>query len=135
MAVEQILGSEDPKLVQHMRDLGFQTQHYGWPLLSSFFTEALSKDDWLKLIDHLFMKSEEPELFLYFLSGYLICHKSQLMQIGCVEDLSVFLCQQSTVPFKKMMTTAENLHLKLKTAVFPGNCGQNLPVCGPGSIY
>jgi len=62
-----------------MRDLGFNTQHYGWPLLSSLFTETLGKDDWLKLIDHLFMKSEEPELLLYFLSSYLICHKLQLM--------------------------------------------------------
>ena len=34
LAVEQILSAEDPRLVQHMRDMGFHTQHYGWPLLT-----------------------------------------------------------------------------------------------------
>lgn len=81
------------------------------------------------------MKSEEPELLLYFLGGYLLSHKSQLLQIGCVEDLAVFLSQQTTVPFKKLLALTESLHAKLKRSIFPGNCGHNLPVSQQGSTY
>lgn len=97
--------------------------------MTSFFSEVLSKDDWLKMVDHLFLRSNEPELLLYFLCAYLLCSKSQLMQVNCVEDLAVFLNSQTAIPFKKIMTLAESLHSKLKTSsIFPGSFGQNLPV-------
>ena len=104
-------------------------------MLTNFFTEALNKEDWLKLIDHLFMRSEEPELLLYFLGAYLVCSKSQLMQVNCIEDLALFLNTSTAVPFKKIMTTAEAMHSKHKNDIFPGNCGINLPILGAGGCY
>ena len=44
--------------------------------MTSFFTEVLSKEDWLKMIDHMFLRNNEPELLLYFLCAYLICSKA-----------------------------------------------------------
>ena len=73
------MSAEEPRLAQQLRDMSFHPQAYGWPLLTSFFTEVLSKDDWLRLIDNLLLKSNEPELLLYFLGAYLICSKAQLM--------------------------------------------------------
>ena len=84
-------------------------------------------------MDHLFLRSNEPELLLYFLGAYLVCSKAQLMQLSCVEDLSVFLNTPTSLPFKKIMTMAETLHSRLKTQVIPGNFGMNLPVSSPSN--
>ena len=45
------------------------------------------------------------------------------MQVNCIEDLAVFLNTPTVVPFKKIMTTAQSLLAKLKTAVFTGTVG------------
>ena len=136
-AIESIVNLEDPRVTQHMRNMNFHASQYAWPFLTSFFSESLAKDDWLKLMDHLFMKNSEPELLLYFLGAYLLSSKSQLLQVGCVEDLAIFLQTPTAIPFKKIMTLAEQLHSKHKTSIFPGTFGQNLPVCSPetGSCY
>ena len=75
-AIDQIINLEDQRLTYHMNSLNFHASQYAWPFLTSFFSEALAKDDWLKLMDHLFIKSSEPELLLYFLGAYLLSSKS-----------------------------------------------------------
>ena len=39
-------------------------------------TEVLNREDWLKMVDHLFMRSGEPELLLYFIGAFLCSAKS-----------------------------------------------------------
>ena len=70
-------------------------------------SETLPKEDWLRLMDHLFIKSDEPELLLYFVSAYLLTCKQQLLQVNCVEDLAVFLATPATVNFSKVISLAE----------------------------
>ena len=57
------------------------------------------------------------------------------MQVACVEDLAVFFNTPTAMPFKKVMTLAEQLHQRLKTSadIFTGCFGQNLPICQPSS--
>ena len=49
--------------------------------------------------------------------------------MNCLEDLSVFLNTESTIPFKKIMTEAERLHGQLKATIFSGASGHYLPIC------
>ena len=74
-AIDQILSGEDARLVQHLNSLNYNAQSYAWPFLTSFFTETLAKDDWLRLIDHLFLRSNEPELLLYFTAAFVLSSK------------------------------------------------------------
>ena len=89
--VEQLLEVEEPRLAQFFKDMGWTSQVYAWPLLTTLFTESFSKADWVKIFDHLFLRSEEPELLFYFLVAYLISSKPSLMQIGCIEDMTAWL--------------------------------------------
>ena len=90
-------------------------------------------------MDHLFIRSSEPEFLIYFASAYICCSKASLLQVSCVEDLSVFLQAHSTAQFKKIITEAETLHSQLKTTIFSGANGQYLPICqsldGTSSAY
>jgi hypothetical protein len=114
----------------------FSSTAYAWPLLTNFFTEALSRDDWLKLADHLFIDSQEPELLIYFATALLLSSKSQLVQIGCVQELHAWLHRPNCIPFKKIMTLAKKLHAKYKTSVYTGNFASSLPLCSePSSNY
>lgn len=78
-AIEAIIQSEDPKLMQHLRAQAFTPQIYAWPLLKTLFTEVLSKDDWLRLMDHLFTYKEDPELVLFYCAALLINSRQTLM--------------------------------------------------------
>lgn len=63
---------------------------YAWPILKTMFTEILSKDDWLKLIDHLFTYREDPEIVLYFCVSILIQSRSQILNVNTIEELFSF---------------------------------------------
>ena len=89
--VEQLLEIEEPRLAQFFKEMGWTSQIYAWPLLTSLFTDSFSKDNWVKIFDHLFLRSEEPELLFYFLVAYLISSKASLLQIGCIEDMTAWL--------------------------------------------
>lgn len=58
--------------------------------MRNLFTEILSKEDWLKFVDHLFTYKEDPELLLYFAAAFLLSNKGALMNIHSAEELHNF---------------------------------------------
>ncbi len=64
-----------------MQSLDFGTGQYIWPLLNSLFSEVLPKDDFLRLLDHLFTHKDEPELLLAFCAAFLLSSRSTLLSI------------------------------------------------------
>lgn len=120
-AVEQILEFEDPKLVAHLRENAFTPQVYAWPLLKTLFTDVLPRDDWLRLMDHLFTYREDPELLLFFCAAFILTNRTMLtQQVHTVDDMLVFQARTSGVAFKKIMTIAQKLHAVYKERVFCG---------------
>ena len=89
-AVETILERECVPLLSHLRAHSFTPQLYAWPLLQTFFTEVLSKEDWMRFMDHLFTYRDDPELIVYFCAAFLICSKGALMQINTAEEMYNF---------------------------------------------
>ena len=64
----------------------------------------------MKLLDHLIVNKDQPELLLYFGAALLICSKAHLMQVGCIEDLQAWLNQPTTASFKKVIALTFKLH-------------------------
>ena len=58
--------------------------------MKNLFTEILPKDDWLKLVDHLFTYKEDPELIVYFAAAFLLSSKGALMNVHSAEELHNF---------------------------------------------
>jgi hypothetical protein len=58
--------------------------------MKSFFTEVLSKEDWLRFMDSIFTYREDPELIVYYCAAYLISSKGALLQISSIEELHNF---------------------------------------------
>lgn len=92
-AVNEVVSKECPQLALHLRENSLAPQVYAWPILRSFFTEVLAKEDWLKLVDHLFAYKEDPELVVYFCAAFVLQSKGSLMSLQSIEELHNF--QQS----------------------------------------
>lgn len=80
-ATEEIIQNEDPKLANHLKNSGLNPQSYAWPIQSTLLTNVLPKDDWLRLMDHLIMHNEHPELLFYFTAAFLLSSRNQLFQM------------------------------------------------------
>ena len=63
-AIDELLLLHDPKLHLHFDVLEISAGEIGWRLISTLFTEFLSKSDWLKLMDFLFINIKKPSFVL-----------------------------------------------------------------------
>lgn len=86
-AVESLIDSQEPRILQHLSSLGYAGKTYIWPLFSNLFSVVLAKEDWLRLLDHLFVNRDQPELLVFFGAAFIVCSKPFLMQVGCIEEL------------------------------------------------
>eukprot|EP00347_Sterkiella_histriomuscorum_P023854 403333155 len=127
-AIDQIIENENEPLLVHLKSHSFSANIYAWPLIKNLFTEILSKDDWLKFIDHLFTYKEDPEILIYFAAAFLLQSKGALMNIQSAEELHNFQQSPTGIPFKKIMSLAFKLHQKHSQQVFTGHISQNLPL-------
>mmetsp|Transcript_7554 Transcript_7554/g.14056 ORF Transcript_7554/g.14056 Transcript_7554/m.14056 type:complete len:1248 (+) Transcript_7554:1420-5163(+) len=105
-AVEDIVKSQNPRLVAHLRRIGSTPVHYAWPLLRSLFSEALSSTEWLSFIDYLVTDWHQPELLLYATAQYILTYSATYMSITNLEDLAKFMHRQNSVDVKKLMAAA-----------------------------
>ena len=63
---------------------------YAWPLLQTFFSEVLTRDEWLRIWDNIF--SNHPGYLILAVTSYLTCSRHSLLQCATVEDFEVSKC-------------------------------------------
>ena len=69
--------------------LSLSLQLYAWPLLQTLFSEVLTRDDWLKLWDHIL--SHHPSFLLVSVAAYLSTARQALLHCSSLEDVEVCL--------------------------------------------
>jgi len=109
---ETLLSRIDPQLVSHFSAIGSVAGKLIWPILRSFLTEILTKEEWLVMMDHLVANWDHPELLMYFLVQYLASYRATLMTIRNLDDLNYFLHKQNPANVVKTMRKAEALMRK-----------------------
>ena len=62
-------------------------QVYAWPVMQTLFSEVFSKNEWLRLFDHIF--TNPPGFFYHLVAAYSICCKSALMRTIELQDFKV----------------------------------------------
>ena len=102
---------------------------YAWPLLKTLFTDIFSKDDWLRLMDHVFTYKEDPELILFYCAAFLIASRSTIVQqVLSIDDLIAFQTKPTGLSFKKISQLAHKLHSQHKQTIFCGTLTNALPL-------
>ena len=62
-------------------------QVYAWPLLKTMFSEVLSRDEWLRVWDHIV--SNHPSFLLLLAVAYLTTARQTLLKCTAKEDFEV----------------------------------------------
>jgi len=101
--------------------------------LKTLFTEVFSKDDWLRLMDHIFTYRDDPELLIYFAISFLMSSRNTLLgQVHTIEDMIAFQSKITGLPFKKITTLAFKLHERHRESIFTGTIQNALPMAQNG---
>lgn len=85
--VENLLAYHDATLYAHFVRNRITTQSYCWPLLFTFFSEVLTKGEWLAAIDNLL--SNPPGFVLCVAAAFCIASRAPLLQMTDREDVEV----------------------------------------------
>lgn len=102
--IEQLLKYHDKELYDHFEKCQITSQTYAWLIMQSFFSELFSKDDWLKLWDHLV--TNQPSFFYYVLVAYLIRFRQPLLETSRLADFEYFFRRRNAVTLNQVIVQA-----------------------------
>ena len=97
--------------------------------MKTLFTDLLTRDDWLRLMDHIFTYNEDPELLLFYCASILLTSRQTLLQqVHSIDELVTFQGTQTGHSFKKISQLAFKLHGLHKQTIFTGTLTNQLPL-------
>eukprot|EP00743_Colponemidia_sp_Colp-15_P009153 GILK01009987.1.p1 GENE.GILK01009987.1~~GILK01009987.1.p1 ORF type:complete len:1224 (+),score=348.36 GILK01009987.1:392-3673(+) len=128
--IESLLQYHDPQLLNHFERIGATSQTYAWTMLQTMFTEVLTKQEWLSLMDHLVTSSAEPFQLLFAVIGYLRYFRSAILQCSKVEEIELFVRRQNALNLQHILRSINDLRTKTPASMIPVY-EQNLPLSHP----
>ncbi|KNC48509.1 WD repeat-containing protein 67 [Thecamonas trahens ATCC 50062] len=128
--VEAVLETGYPELAAHFAAVGFSMVEVAWPLLSSLFTDVLTRGEWLKLMDHVF--SGPKDLLNYIVAAYLGAFSSALLRVTSRNDLEFFLTHHNAVNLNAVLQAAYGL---VGRAPAGPDAGAPFVALPPGAAY
>jgi hypothetical protein len=79
--VREILAKEDPELLAHFNDKGLSFTKTAWSLLNTLFSACLAREQFLAVIDSIFVRINEPEYVVFLLLGFLVYNRARILTI------------------------------------------------------
>lgn len=76
--MEQIIKYEKPLLLSDLREKNLPLSHIIWSIYSTFFTESLSRNNYMSMLDTLVCFNDTPSLVIFEVAGYII-HNAKLL--------------------------------------------------------
>uniref|UniRef100_A0AAX7VPW3 TBC1 domain family member 31 n=1 Tax=Astatotilapia calliptera TaxID=8154 RepID=A0AAX7VPW3_ASTCA len=114
---ENVLAHHDKELLQHLVDCGVTSQLFVWPLLETFFSEVLTRDEWLKLFDNIF--SNHPSFLLMACVAYIICCREPLLLCSQKQDFEYFFHHRNNMDVGAMVKEAYQLMSSTPADIHP----------------
>ncbi|KAL4616977.1 TBC1 domain family member 31 [Arapaima gigas] len=115
--VENVLAHHDKELLQHLVNCGVTSQVYAWPLLETFFSEALTRDEWLKLFDNIF--SNHPAFLLMAVAAYVTCSRAPLLLCTQRQDFEYFFHHRNNLDIDTLIKETYRLMDSTPTEIHP----------------
>ena len=117
--VENLLVHHDRNLLQHLVQADVKSQRYCWPIIETLFSEVLTKEEWLRVWDHIF--SNHPSFLLFLVAAYLICSRKVLMQCTAKEDVEYFVHHRNACDISAVIQEAYHLQNTTPSDIDPSN--------------
>lgn len=122
-SIDNLLKYHDSKLYTHLKKMSIAIGMLGWAMISSMFTEVLSKSDWLRLMDFLFTHYDKISLIL--LTPVAILKDLKAALLTCDTEAKVMKCcrSQQCVDIRTVTKVVIDMHKstppKYLTAISP----------------
>ncbi|KAH9138901.1 hypothetical protein AeRB84_016791 [Aphanomyces euteiches] len=107
LRLDQTLQERDPQLHAHFSSHQISPEDYGWSLVSTAFSEVLTRDDWLCLWDNLFAFWDKPSLLWAAVLAFLHQVRSTLLHASSSTAIQATFRQQQPIQTKHFIA---NLH-------------------------
>lgn len=128
--VEDLLAYHEPELSQHLRDRRINLKTYIWIFLRTTFTDILTRQDWLSLMDFLVLNCHEPVYIVLFMISYFSQLKPALLKTEQIDNLEYFIKKQSSLDMSAILDKmGEYLHTT-DTSILSVAFKDNLPISG-----
>ncbi|XP_041455639.1 TBC1 domain family member 31-like isoform X1 [Lytechinus variegatus] len=102
--VENVLAYHDRKLLEHFVSYDVTSQLYAWPIMQTLFSEVVTKEEWLKLFDHVF--TNHPSFLLILVVAYLIGSRGALMACTNKDDFKYFFHHRNAIDINSVIGEA-----------------------------
>lgn len=109
-SLNDILKLHDSKLHHHFDRLGVSAGKIGWRMISTGFSEVLSRSNWLKLFDFLFTNIHTPEYIILVPVALMRIVRSSFFHISTEDHIISYFSNQQTVSMKDVVTLCEEMH-------------------------
>ncbi|XP_028392859.1 TBC1 domain family member 31-like [Dendronephthya gigantea] len=116
--VENLLVYHDKNLLHHLVQADIKSQIYCWPIIETLFSEVLTKEEWLRIWDHIF--SNHPSFLLFLVTSYLICSRKVLLQCTAKEDFEYFVHHRNACDISAVIQEAYHLQNTSPSDIDPG---------------
>jgi hypothetical protein len=81
-AIENVLKLHDKTLYDHLRNVCTSPGVLGWRILCTVFSEILSREDWLSLMDYTFLHYHQPQYMIFIPVAILRASRISLLHAG-----------------------------------------------------
>ncbi len=109
-SLNDILKLHDTKLHYHFDRLGVSAGKIGWRMISTGFSEVLSRSNWLKLFDFLFTNIHTPEYVILVPIAIMRIVRSSFFHISTEDHIIAYFSNQQTISVKDVVTLCEEMH-------------------------
>jgi len=129
-ATEELLKYHDPALASHFKSLGLNMIHYIWPFMQSLFTEILTRDDWLSLMDFLVLNHEEPLYMPMFIVAYFRYFRTAIIPCTEIENIEYFIKKQNAVNIQSVIKLMTSMMKKTPSEAIVCTFKTHIPLIG-----
>ncbi|CAG9333318.1 unnamed protein product [Blepharisma stoltei] len=119
VAIEDVIKKNDIKLFEHIRNLGVNCSSYIWPVLKNVFTEVMTREEFISLMDHIFCEKSKPDLLIFIAAEYFMYFRPTIMTINSNEDFNYFLHRQNPINIQKLVKGALRLYDNRENIIIP----------------
>ena len=88
-----------------------------WDVYTTFFSEVLSRNNYISMLDTLVCFPETPELVAFQVAAFIVHNAGLLGNIKAANEIKVFLSTESNEDIDRLLRLIHNLHSKHKDSV------------------
>jgi len=127
-SMEEVLKFHEPELFAHIQEKNINIRIYAWLGLQNLFTDLLTKQDWLGLMDFFVLNCHEPIYILYFMASYFAILRDHIFAADRIDNIEFFIRKQTSINIGRLTERMQHYLATTPSSVLYVAYNDNLPI-------